>query len=467
MLVLARGGSSAVRAQSGGTVTYAAGWDLVGAPTATLLDEAQGPAYALGPDASSYQALGPGEEIAGRGAWVFFPQDTTVSLGPTAAEFSRTLAPAGQYVLIGNPSSTQTLAISGADQVFSYDPVNGYAQVTELAPGRGAFALAAAAGEITLGKAPSGTTADDIRAIQGQLSTDPTPRAPFDRLAAAAEELLRNRDYASLQTTLDDITAATEDGLRAKGSDPLPPLDAVQRNAFATIREQLSTARAAAQAGQVAQADSDIDAARRAAQAAQDDAVMLARISSGSGARYLDFTPQALARYGALIRGSLPAIVLGIPHGDDFWSFAQALLNGQSLPAFGPTATPTPSPTPTPTPASVPTPAPVISAPAIDPPSGRPGTPAFFLLPTGSCRSVGGLSRPPAVSPEVRNSAGQLQDVDVTVGEPQPGADAVRFAFTYPNLPPGTYTLAVFVYDLSGGTPNQICTGSASFTVTP
>ncbi len=350
--LLADGRLRQAAAQDGGSVTYSAGWNLIGAPTATLLEQASGPAYVLGPSSSGYQALGLEEEIGGRGAWVFFPRDTTLTLGRSASEFSRTLVPAGQYVIVGNPSATQTLAISGADHAFSYDPLTGYTAVTELAPGRGAFVFSTAGGEITLGKMPSGSSADAVRAIQRDLAGDPRQRAPFDRLAAVAVELLRNRDYASLQSTLDDATAATEDGLRAKGSALLPSLDTVQRNAFAMVREALSEARTAVQAGQLAQADAALDAARRAAQAAQDDAIALARTPTGS-ARYLDVTPQTLARYGALIRGALPAIVAGIPHGDDFWGFAQALLAGQPPPAFGlvasapPTAALTPSPMPT------------------------------------------------------------------------------------------------------------------------
>lgn len=450
-------------AQSGGTVSYPAGWNLIGVPTATLLEQAQGPAYALGPDSTGYQQLGPGEEIAGRGAWVYFPQDITVDLGRTAAEFSRTLAPAGQYVIVGNPSATETLALGGADQAFSYDPANGYVSVTELRPGQGAFVFSEAGGEITIGKAPTGAAADDIRAVESSVSSDPTQRQPFDRLAADGQALLQVRDYATLQSAIDDVTAASEDGLRAKGSAPLPPLDSVQRDAFATIREALSAARAAVEAGQVAQADTQLDVARRAAQTAQDDAVALARNGPANGVRYLDVSPQSLAAYGALLRGSLPAIVLGLPHGDDFWAFAQALLNGQPLPAFGPAATPSPTPSPTPTPAATSTSAPAI--PGVDPPSGRAGAAALVRLVPSDC--PGPFNGTAIVSPEVRNSAGQLQDVDLVVGNPQPGAGSVNFSFTYPNLAPGTYTLTIFVYDRSGSVPNLVCHGSASFTITP
>lgn len=61
-------------------------------------------------------------------------------------------APAGQWVMLGNPSATQTLTVRGADAVFRFDPAaNGYISTDSLAPGQGAWVLSSAGGTVTIG----------------------------------------------------------------------------------------------------------------------------------------------------------------------------------------------------------------------------------------------------------------------------------------------------------------------------
>ncbi|HEY7293724.1 MAG TPA: hypothetical protein VH916_01740, partial [Dehalococcoidia bacterium] len=217
-----------VAAQAGTAVTYHTGWNLLSVPTGTDLPSAVGPAYALGPGDVAYVPLGRGELVGGRAAWVYFGQDTTITLGRTAAEFSRVLAPAGSFVLAGDPSATEAVSVNGADMAMSYDPVNGYRQVTELQPGQGAFLVSQAGGEITLGKAPTGDLADQVRQLQRSLTANPTDRANIDQLGAVAAELVQGRQYDQVQAAMDDLRAATEDGLRQAGSGLLPPLSDVQ-----------------------------------------------------------------------------------------------------------------------------------------------------------------------------------------------------------------------------------------------
>jgi hypothetical protein len=334
--VAGRGGpTSPVRAQVD-TVHYAAGWNLVAVPTATLLEKATGPQYAFGPGGDGYEAVGPGEVIGGRAVWAYFPQDTDITVGHSAAEFSRVVAPADHWVLIGNPSTSEKLPLNGTDEALAYDVVAGYHDVSELQPGQGAWVMSHVGGDISLGKAPSGPQADEIRRLQTLMTDAPTDRGNFDVLGAVAAELVNERQYSQVQSAMDDLRAAEQDGLRKQGSGAFPSLSSLQRDSAVGVREDLALARDALQAGDFDHADRAIEAAKRSAQAAQDDGVAIAR---GQGSAHSAvFTsvrqqsPDALAAFGALVRSAFFSTSLGAPPADPFWNVATAVLTGRPLP---------------------------------------------------------------------------------------------------------------------------------------
>lgn len=323
----------AARAQAEATVRYSAGWNIVAAPTGTTLSKASGPIYAFGPDSEGYQALGPGELVGGRAAWVYFPEDTTITLGRSAAEYSRVLAPADQYLLAGNPSSIDTIAISGPDvTAFAYDPKDGYKEVAELAPGHGAFLISRSGGAITLGKAPAGADAEEATRVQAALTDNPADRANFDRLSVVAADLVQNRQYGQVQSVIDDLRAAADDGFRKRGSAPAAPLDKTQLDAEVAVREALARAKAAAAAGDLSGADAAMDAARAAAQTALDDGLTLSHSSSEPSLAYADTTPAGLAQARALVRAGLPLAGAGRKLPDLFFDTLTAQVNGTPLP---------------------------------------------------------------------------------------------------------------------------------------
>lgn len=318
------------------TVQYSPGWNLVAVTTGTPLDAALGPAYVLG--ASGYEAVGTGDLVAGRAAWVYFPQGATVTLGRSAAEYSRTALAAGASELVGDPSPTAAEPVSGADVALSYDPQAGYLPTNELRPGRGAFVYSAAGGTVTIGKAPAGTTTDELDRVRAALVAAPADRATLERLAHDGDTLLRARQYDQAQTALDDMRSAQEQGLRLQGSGPLPPLTSLEQNSAATVREALARARAALADGDTVTADAAVDQARRAAQAALDDAMAVARgdssaTSSGSSRSYAaaDGALNPLAAAGVLLRGASFAFALGILPGDDFWNLLLQVQGGALL----------------------------------------------------------------------------------------------------------------------------------------
>jgi len=136
------------------SATYSPGWNLAGGPAGTLFSQAAGVLYTFPAGASAYtQVPNTQPAQAGVGYWAFFNSQTTVTLsGNTTLPFTVT-APAGQYIMIANPSATSTVTVSGADVVYTYDPTNAaspYSAVSTLQPGQGAWVYSAAGGTITM-----------------------------------------------------------------------------------------------------------------------------------------------------------------------------------------------------------------------------------------------------------------------------------------------------------------------------
>ena len=135
-------------------VKYTAGWNIVGGPTGTLLN--------LPPDALfTFQAGDTADEVlptrqalkAGVGYWDSSSQDHTEILRVTDPQTVTVSLPAGQFVLVADPGSTPA-TVSGADEVLTYDPANGYQKTTTIMPGHGAFAFSSGGALITIVNAP-------------------------------------------------------------------------------------------------------------------------------------------------------------------------------------------------------------------------------------------------------------------------------------------------------------------------
>ena len=140
---------------SGPSATYAAGWNLVGAPAGTTFTAAAAPLYTLNAS-GSYDSVPASEGvIGGRGYWAYFAGQTTVQFAGAGTNTATVSAPAGQYVMIGNPSATQNATVTGADTVYTYDAAgDAYAASNVLKPGAGAWALSNAGGTITITATP-------------------------------------------------------------------------------------------------------------------------------------------------------------------------------------------------------------------------------------------------------------------------------------------------------------------------
>jgi PKD repeat protein len=138
---------------AGPTVMYPAGWNLIGGPDGTVFAQSNSVLYTFQAGDTAYQTQPATSPVTGgRGYWAFFVQPTTVALSGTSSSTASVTVPAGQYVMIGNPSATATLTIRGADVAYAYNASQGqYVAATTLAPGQGAWVLSNAGGTITVG----------------------------------------------------------------------------------------------------------------------------------------------------------------------------------------------------------------------------------------------------------------------------------------------------------------------------
>jgi hypothetical protein len=128
-------------------LTYEAGWNIVAAPQGAPLPPSSRGIYTFPAGATGYTSAGSGASQPGVGYWEYFNQLTPVSYpGQGPQTFTVTL-PAAQYVLIGNPAGTLML-VTGADALYTYDPIQGYQTATVLQPGQGAWAFSRSGGAL-------------------------------------------------------------------------------------------------------------------------------------------------------------------------------------------------------------------------------------------------------------------------------------------------------------------------------
>jgi hypothetical protein len=144
-------GQTAPTTQIAQTAAYGAGWNLIAAPAGTDLSGATGPLYTLQPGDSGYQTVQQSTgTLTGLGYWADFSATATVGLAAGSNAPYSVDAPAGQFVMIGDPSGTEPATVSGADDVWTYTPPTGYVQSARLTPGQGAFAVSLGGGTITV-----------------------------------------------------------------------------------------------------------------------------------------------------------------------------------------------------------------------------------------------------------------------------------------------------------------------------
>jgi IPT/TIG domain len=133
----------------GVSVTYFAGWNIVGGPTGTIISGSTGPLYTYQAGNTAYQTIPPGSPLTQpQGYWAYFQVPMSGTIPAIAPQTLTVSLPASQWIMIGNPGNT-TATITGADVVYIYDGAQ-YQAVTTLTPGQGAWAISVAGGVATI-----------------------------------------------------------------------------------------------------------------------------------------------------------------------------------------------------------------------------------------------------------------------------------------------------------------------------
>src|SRR5581483_1876389 len=141
--------AGAALAQSGFSVTFHAGYNMIAVPAGTA-DLGAGALFHYRHDLGDYEQLTQQGAAAGAGYWAAFDQDVNVNLGDGSQQAVTISAAAGAWVMIGDPSGDHFARVSGADVVYTYDPQAGYVQAPSLQPGQGAWALVGASGRVSV-----------------------------------------------------------------------------------------------------------------------------------------------------------------------------------------------------------------------------------------------------------------------------------------------------------------------------
>jgi PKD repeat protein len=147
------------------SVTYPAGWNLIGVPRGTTLTGVLGPLYTTNfcpnvpaPPGAEPQPCSPGyktvpadqAQVIGDGYWAYFPQPTTIALPFVDDQLGGVSYQPGTWFMAGNPTFKPAM-VHGADAVMVYDPVVGsYRQTDTLQPGQGAWVYSASGATVSI-----------------------------------------------------------------------------------------------------------------------------------------------------------------------------------------------------------------------------------------------------------------------------------------------------------------------------
>jgi PKD domain len=133
------------------SITYPVGWNLVAAPTGTVMTGATPPLYTWQSGDVAY--VSSDTTTTGYGHWAYFPAPSTVSIPVTSPTVITKALQPNQYVMIGN-SGTTSATVTGADVIYIYNPTSGYQTTNVLQPGQGAWALSYTGGNVTITSNP-------------------------------------------------------------------------------------------------------------------------------------------------------------------------------------------------------------------------------------------------------------------------------------------------------------------------
>jgi hypothetical protein len=197
--LLLAGIAPAVHAQTSGQLRkYPAGWNLVAIPAGTDFFVAS-TIYTAQPYDLGYEQSPPSQgTITGYGYWADitsvdasgYSRGVGLTSGSSAPYTIN--VPAGQWIMVGNPSGMLLASIQGADTSWTYDPVNGYQPTTILQPGQGAWVASAGGALVTVTPIQPSGVAQPAWASAPVASVAPAPPSQVTAVVAAPNPVIPN-----------------------------------------------------------------------------------------------------------------------------------------------------------------------------------------------------------------------------------------------------------------------------------
>jgi hypothetical protein len=135
-----------------GYTVMAAGWNLISSGPALALSvpSATVTLYTLQPGDAAYETASWRGLRAGVGYWAYFNENTALRLPPSSIDSYAVDLPARQWVMVGNPSTTGSVRVAGADAVYVFSSQSGYRQDNLIPVGYGAFVFSFSGARVSL-----------------------------------------------------------------------------------------------------------------------------------------------------------------------------------------------------------------------------------------------------------------------------------------------------------------------------
>jgi hypothetical protein len=207
-------GTSGVKAQAAGaTRKYAAGWNLIAAPTGTNVSVASS-LYTAQPNDSGYEQSQPGDgTVSGFGYWAYVSSvdssgySRPVQLAAGGSAPYTVPVPAGQWVMVGDPSGSMLASVQGADVSYVFDPTNGFQPTTVIQPGQGAWVGSTGGSVVTV--TPIQPSANAQAAYAGPPAGTPVAPPPGAQVSVTISQNAPNPAMPNPNTSYEPVPSWT------------------------------------------------------------------------------------------------------------------------------------------------------------------------------------------------------------------------------------------------------------------
>ena len=137
------------------SVSYAAGYNLVGGPTGTALTGSAGTLFTFQATDTNYEVINGNIVTAPEAFWAFFSKATTINQPCVTGNGASVTLPANHFIMVGNPFNRSIALNASGATIYTFNTAtNSYSTFTgsaTLGVGQGAWIISPAAGTLNIG----------------------------------------------------------------------------------------------------------------------------------------------------------------------------------------------------------------------------------------------------------------------------------------------------------------------------